>query len=277
MNRISGVFLFGAAAFFSALGIAHAGSATGVEGLYYTGIDSSGGLLAGGSTDSHWSVSYASIGGTESTTYQGAAYVISTPAGGWVANTANAQWLTAPGNGGSDNLPGNGTLGANAASYVYTLAFNISGTGSGNVTNHVSISLTLAADDQAKIYVNPTLNADGSVNTSSVLSDTKTSAWSNTSATTLHNYNDGTSKNANFVIGTNYLVIQVDNTNSQTGYSPSNALNPSGLLVYQVGSIATIDNKPVVPEVGAWLPVLGALGLFCWRRFRTVKPQSVSA
>ena len=279
MNRISGFFLFGAGAFLGALGIAHAGTASGVEGLYYTGINNSGGLLAGGTTDTHWTVSYAAIGGTKNTAYQGAAYVISSPAGGWVANTASAQWLTAPGNGGSYSLPGNGTTGANAASYVYTLAFNISGTGAigDAVSNKVSITLTLAADDQAKIYVNPTYNADGGVSSASLLGDTKTSAWSNTSSTTLHNYYDGSAKNANFVIGTNYLVIQVDNTNSQTGTSTSSALNPGGLLVYQVGAIATIDNKPIVPEVGAWLPVLGALGLFYWKRSRTAKPQSIAA
>ena len=69
------------------------------------------------------------------------------------------------------------------------------------------------------------------------------------------------------MIGTNYIYVVVANTNSQTGNDGSNALNPSGLLVYQVGSGVTIDGKPI-PEVGTILPVLGALGLFGLRRLR---------
>jgi len=264
--------------------IAWSGTATGVTGLYYTGVNGTGGLAADGTTDKHWTVSYASIGGVENTTYQGAAYVIGTPAGGWAANTSNAQWITAPGNGGSPALPGNGTSGANAASYVYTLAFNIDGTGKigDAVTNSVSITLTLAADDLAKIYVNPTLNTDGSINSaSSTLAGSLTTGtpWTNYSAITLSNIDPPgpATGNANFKIGTNYLVIQVDNTNSQSNASGSASLNPTGLLFYQTSStVATIDGKPVIPEVGTWLPVVGALGLFCWRRSSLLKKKSVA-
>jgi lipopolysaccharide export LptBFGC system permease protein LptF len=38
-------------------------------------------------------------------------------------------------------------------------------------------------------------------------------------------------------------------------------LNPSGLLVYQVGSATLINGQPI-PEVAAWLPLLGALALY---------------
>jgi hypothetical protein len=274
MNRISGLFLFSASLIIGTLGTAHAGTATGLTGLYYTGVNNSGGLLAGGSQENHWRVTYATGGSA----YEGRAYVISNPAGGWVGNTSTAQWITAPGNGGSDSLPGNGTTGPNAASYVYRLAFTIAGTGSGAVTNQVSITLTLAADDQAAVYVNPTINtADGSIDTAnSRLGGSITSAWTNTRAMTLQNYADAThSDNATFVIGTNYLYIQVDNTNSQTGTSVSTALNPTGLIVYQTGAATFISPNPV-PEVGAWLPVLGAFGLFCWRRFRSAKPLSTA-
>src|SRR5207249_855350 len=157
-------------------------------------------------------------------------------------------------------LPGNGTSGTNRAQYVYRLAFNIGGNGSGTVTNQISISLTLAADDQYSVYVNPTTNTNGSINTtSSTLVGSRTNAWNNTSALYLQNFSDANgSNNSTFVLGTNYIYVVVDNTNSVTGTSSSSALNPSGLLVYQVGNATLIDGNPV-PEVGAILPVAAAL------------------
>lgn len=254
-----------------------AGSATNVAGLYYTGVNNSGALLAGGARDSHWSVNYANAPGTDSN-YEGAAYVVSSGNvdAGWAPNTSTAQWITAPGasnpagitNTGGTYLPGNGTSGTNAAQYVYRLAFTVSGTGTGAVTNNISISLTIAADDRYRIYVNPTISG-GEIDTgNSTLAASRNNAWNNTQAEYLQNYTgDGHSDNSNFVIGTNYIYVVVDNTNSQTGSSSSTALNPSGLLVYQVGSAVLIDGKPV-PEVGAILPVIGALGLFVLRRFK---------
>ena len=58
---------------------------------------------------------------------------------GWVPNTSTAQWIVAPGaktpggtaNVGGPQLPGNGTTGNNDSTFVYQLAFNITGTGSG--------------------------------------------------------------------------------------------------------------------------------------------------
>lgn len=97
-----------------------------------------------------------------------------------------------------------------------------------------------------------------------------TSAWNNTTSVTLQNGTNGYNGNSQFKIGTNYLTIVVDNTNSVTGSSSSTALNASGLLVYQVGSAALINGNPV-PEVGAWLPLVGALGAYglsFWRRGR---------
>ena len=260
----------------------HAGSATDINGLYYTGMNSGGGLQTGGLTDAHWTVTYARVGGTNysgTSTYSGAAYVVSGAYidAGWVQNTASAQWITAPGastaasggttNIGGDFLPGNGSSGTNSATFLYRMAFNIAGTGTGNVNNNVSISLTIAADDRYSVYVNPTLYSSGSINTgSSTLAGSATNAWNNTSALYLQNFtNSNGADNANFVIGTNYIYVLVTNTNSITGSSSSSARNPSGLLVYQVGAVATIDGQPI-PEVGAWMPLTLALGLFGWRR-----------
>ena len=268
------------------------GTATNIAGLFYTGVDNSGNVLAGGATDPHWSVSYANVNGTGSTSgsYTGAAYVLSSSYidGAYVPNTSTSKWITAPGastaatggtaNIGGDYLPGNGTTGRNSAYFVYTLAFTITGSGTSgsSVTNNVSISLTIAADDQYSVYVNPasapTVTArTGAINTGgTAASGSATSAWNNTTSLTLQNYGTGSANNASFVIGTNYLYVVVANTNSQTGGSTSAALNPSGLLVYQVGSATLIDGNPV-PEVGTWLPVVAALGVFGLRRVRRRK------
>lgn len=265
-------------------GVCRAGSATGIFNLYYTGVDDSGAVLGNAAQDSHWKVSYARVGGTVYTgnsTYTGTSYVVSSNFidGAWVQNSTTSRWITAPGaktsatgttNTGGDYLPGNGTTGTNSAYYVYQLAFYIGGTGTGPVTNQVSISLTIAADDQYSVYVNPasgpTVNNSGVINTGgTAASGSRTSAWNNTTSLTLQNF--GPAANADFVIGTNYLYIVVANTNSQTNNSNSNSVNPSGLLVYQVGNALMIDGQ-VVPEVGTILPVVAALGMFGLRRFR---------
>ena len=270
-----------------------AGSATDISGLYYTGHTSAGGLQSGGGRDANWDVTYAFVGGTRyrnESTYTSAsgAYVLSSSYidSAYIQNTASAQWITAPGamtaatsgtaDAGGDYLPGNGGPGTtNSAFYVYQLAFNIAGTGSGTATNQIAVSLTIAADDAYAIYVTPsqlTVSSGGSLNVPggySVSSSVTGGAWDNTTSVSLQNFGSGGANNTIFNIGTNYLTIVVTNTNSvDTSSSSSTALNPSGLLVYQVGAVATIDGHPV-PEVGAWLPLFGALGLygaFAWRR-----------
>ncbi len=264
-----------------------ASTATDITGLYYTGLNGSGGLGSGGSQDANWQVTYAEVAGNDyngNSTYTGDAYVVDSSyiPGSYVANTSSAQWITAPGaktssssgstaNIGGTYLPGNGTTGVNAAQYIYTLEFTIHGTGGGKLKSDISISLTIAADDQYTVYVNPKLNNDGSIKTSkSDPSASGTSAWNNTTVNYLQNYDDSNSdKNAKFKLGTNTLVIVVDNTNSKTGSSSSTGLNASGLLVYQT-SAALIDGNPI-PEAGAVLPIVGAIGLFgvmVWRRRR---------
>ena len=256
-------------------GMVHGGTASDITGLYYTGINTSGALLAGGSQDSNWTVTYASTNGgtSQSNTYKGSAYVVSSSYidAGWTQNTGSAQWIVAPGastaatggtiNVGGDYLPGNGDTGANNGIFVYTLAFNITGTGSGTVTNAISISLTISADDQYRIYVNPSGN--GTSVPTGTAAGSGLNAWNNTSSVTLQNGTNGTGTSGNsiFKIGTNYLTIVVENTNSATGSSGSSTRNPSGLLVYQVGSAALIDGRPI-PEVATWLPIVGAVGLY---------------
>ena len=155
---------------------AQAQTATDITGLYYTGLAANGTLAAAGTQAADWTVSYASINGGASAnaTYEGAGYVISPSSisgSGYTPNTSGAQWITAPGaaqsasgsslNTGGDFLPGNGNSGSNEGIYVYTLAFTITGTGSaGTVVNSanskIQITMTMAADDQYSVYVNPT-------------------------------------------------------------------------------------------------------------------------
>lgn len=252
-------------------------TATNITGLYYTGLASNGGLQSAGGQDANWNVSYASTnGGTSAdSTYEGAAYVISPTQisdSGYTPNTSTAQWITAPGatnsggtspNTGGDFLPGNGNTGSNEGVYIYTLAFTITGTGAaGTIVNsaqsQIQITMTLAADDQYSVYVNPSGN--GKSIPTGTASATQTNAWNNTTQIALQNYGSGGANNATFKIGVNYIVIVVDNTNSQTGSSTSTATNASGLLVYQTGA-AEINGHPI-PEVATWLPLVGVLGCY---------------
>jgi hypothetical protein len=248
---------------------AQAQTATNITGLYYTGLTSTNTLQVAGGTDANWTVTYASTNGGSSadTVYEGAAYVISASSisgSGYTPNTPGAQWITAPGatnssgtspDTGGDYLPGNGNSGGTEGIYVYQLAFNIVGTGGSGTTvsSQIKITMTLAADDQYAVYVNPTGSSSASATDTSA-------AWSNTTAITLQNFGGGAANNATFKIGTNYIDIVVDNTNSQTGTSSSTALNASGLLVYQT-SEATINGIPV-PEVSTWLVLVGAIGCY---------------
>lgn len=268
---------------------ARAQNATDITGLYYTGDLADGNTGSGGQNDAHWNVTYASInaGMSASTSNEGAAYIIS-PASiassGYTSNTSTAEWITAPGayvsastsssqNTGGDYLPGNGNSGGTEGIYVYTLAFQVVGTGAAGtaVTNHVQVTMTLSADDQYSVYVNPSGN--GTTLPTGQASATAYSAWTNKTQIALQNYGGGGANNANFVIGTNYIVVVVDNTNSINGMSTATDLNASGLLVYQTGA-AEINGQPI-PEVAPWLPLAGVIG--CYGIFLRRRKQAVVA
>jgi hypothetical protein len=252
-------------------GMVHGQIASNITGLYYTGMNSKGGLVTPGKADSNWNVTFVSTTGTNgsnNTKYTGDAYVISgTLPGGYVGNSNNAQWITAPTDKtyAGPSLPGYGTANHEGV-YVYTLAFNVVGTGSGTVTTPITITLGVAADDQFAIYVNPSNNGN-SIPTSGASFTSDAGAWTGTTDITLTNGTTGTNGNSRFVVGTNYMVIVVDNTDSGNNSGGNNA---TGLLVYQVGDML-VGNNPiqgVIPEVGAWLPVAAAMGLFLWSRRR---------
>lgn len=272
-------------------GLAH-GQATDINGLYNTGETSSGTLENGATQDAYWTVTDASINGGKNsdTSYEGKAYVVDATGNNtsgidditsvaYAPNTSNAQWITAPGaedaagdstsvNTGNLYLPGNGgtwtstssgsdydTANKQEAVFVYTLAFQITGTSAvGTPVSNVYLTMDLSADDQYSVYVNPTGDTSGAGIPS--LTDTpitqRGGAWGAIAPATLPT-------NSGFVIGTNYLVIVVDNTNSETGNNTSTTINASGLLVYDMSAYV---NGVLVPEVGTWIPVVGALGLY---------------
>lgn len=247
-----------------------AGTATDIQGLYYTGLNSNSGLQNPGTQEAHWEVTYASTNGgvSENTQYEGMAYVMSSQyaGGNYVSNTSSAQWITAPNavtssgitNAGGVYLPGNGNAYGNNSSlgiYIYTLAFNIIGSGR-SVSNSVKITLTVAADDNVKLYVNPVGNGQYiPIETAALEFD---SAWSNTAVGVLANYTStDTTNNATFKIGTNYLVAVVENTNNKQYSSTDQYLNASGFMLYQNSAGLMINNK-VVPETWTWLPMVGA-------------------
>jgi hypothetical protein len=296
MHRLRHPFYLALLAF--SLGLARLaanGTATDIYGLNYTGYNNYT-LLAGGSNDPNWQVTYADVEGqsyTGNSQYTGAAYVIDDSpyisSESYVQNSSVSQWITAPGattttsgtstDSGGNYLPGNGTTGSYSAEYIYTMTFSITGTGSGTVTNDVAINLTIAADDDYAIYVNGATNTHSHGSQSATYGDllstdtasiTGSNAWTNSTMAWLANYTSGTlSNNAGFVIGTNTISIVVTNSNAITDTASTDPVNPSGLLVYEIGGEGLLVNGAPVPEVGAWLPVAGALGLFAflvWRR-----------
>ena len=284
--------------------VAHA-QATTVSGVYTTGIDSSGMALSGASQDPNWKLTYMNYvepakHGTRTVTntysYANApsAYVVDAANNsstdfvgsvGWSANVTSspaAQWITVPGaymttsstgpNTGGAYYYGYGT-GSTEGIYIYTLKFTIAGTGAaGTPVSNVSLSFTTSADDQFYAYLNPSGNGSTLPSASSAVYHyvytPGSSPWANTTVFTMD------STNSNFVIGDNYLVFVVDNIDSQTSSTVTGTgVNATGLFVsYISGTINGTPVQVVVPEVGTWIPAIGAIllyGLVIWRRRRS--------
>ena len=282
-------------------------TATGISGLYNSGQKPTGGLISGGTqvqgsasaptSTSGWYVDYSSKNGghTSVTNYDGDAYAISSAdiPSSYTDATGSAEWITAPDavtnagndpNSGGDYLPGNGIgdgSSSNEGLYAYTLAINITGSGGvgTTVTTPLVIDMTIAADDGYSVYVNPqgaNVNPTGAPSsyTASASATDIQGQWTNTTNLKLDNGTTGSNGNAVFYIGTNYITVLVDNTNSINTTSSSTTLNASGLLVYQTEAFdngaEVMANGSVVPEVTPWLPLLGAVALygFFWARRR---------
>ena len=119
----------------SLLALGGKAQATQIGGLYNTGVNSSGGLLAGGTIDSHYTLSNGA-----STYTLNAGYPIGAP---WTSNTATSQWI------GPNSYAGGNYA---ATNYFYTTSFFLA-----NDTNLDTVDITglWATDDNAvNIFVN---------------------------------------------------------------------------------------------------------------------------
>jgi hypothetical protein len=164
-------------------------------------------------------------------------------------------------NTGGDFLPGNGNSGSNEGIYIYTLAFTITGTGAaGTVVNsansQIQITMTLAADDQYSVYVNPSETGSDPHRHAAA---TQTNAWNNTTEIALQNYGSGGADNSTFKIGTNYIVVVVDNTNSQTGSSTSRRSTRAACWSTRP---RRRDQRPPGSRGGDLAPLVGVIGCY---------------
>jgi len=162
-------------------------------------------------------------------------------AGGYAYVVSNTNvntngWLANVGSSKWISYANNGSTGLGSGAYTYTLSFTIAGNPQtqGEPVSNVSVYMTLAVDDSAVVTVN---GGNG-------VSTTGTGQWSRTQNLTLSN---------GFVIGNNTITITVSNSGS----------GPSGVMVTSISG--------VVPEVGTWVPLAIAFGLFAWARFRPRK------
>jgi len=196
-----------------------------ISGLYTTGVSDTGALLTPGTSDPH----YVITGDTapNPNAYLGNSYVDLSPlAGGWVANTAAAQWVTAPGgttggNGaGKCNLPSSGGSGYNVF-YFYTLTFSMPA--NANLST-ATITGTLAADDAVQTIVDWTTVPSG-------VGQPSSASYNCTGNFTFN------SSNATFVAGSNTITFAVFNLNPGP--------DPSGLLVSAISGTVSVPCTPV--------------------------------
>jgi len=212
-------------------------STVSISGLYTTGVTDSGALLAAGTNDAHWVITGDSAPNPNA--YLGVTYVDPTSlAGGWVPNTSNAQWVTAPGgvncgNGAGNNaLPASGGSGVNIY-YFYTLTFNMPA----NVNlSTATITGTIAADDAAQSVFNWTTVPSGAGQPSGA-------TYTKTANFTLN------SSNATFVAGANTITFAVFNENPGP--------DPSGLLVTALSGTVQV---PCTPVSVTYCPTAGQTG-----------------
>jgi len=164
-------------------------------------------------------------------------------AGAYVVTSLPGGWMSSPTKA-EWVTPSGGPMLPNTT-YAYTISFVVNGAGNiGEVATGLTLTLTLAVDDSAAFYVNGSNTGRTS------------NGWTKTSNVTLRSGDGG----YDFKIGTNTLTIYVSNSGD----------GATGLLVSSIGA-----NVPT-PEVGAWMPIAGALFLLGWMRLRP-KKDTISA
>lgn len=201
-------------------GIAAQAQTVSIAGLFTTGVNGSGTLLGDNTADAHYVVN-----GT-GTTYDGNSRTVtaSALAGGWVANTSSARWITTPlsGTNGTNPTRPNGT-------YDYTLTFTMP---TGAQLNTVSITGIGAVDDTAAIYVNGTLVSGQTLNT-----------WSSTNGFSLN------SSNSTFLSTTNTIMFRVNNSGG----------GATGLLITSLSGTAVVPEVAAFLPIAAALTLVAAV------------------
>lgn len=192
-----------------------------------------GSTLFGGTATSVTDLYTTGINGAWLMSNNASAYIIKNNVvsrNSWMANSATSKWISyTP----STVLP--------TSIYAYALSFNINGFGgSGSmITNYVAITLTWTSDDTSSLYLN-----------GSRLGITQ-SGWTTTKTVTFN------STTSNLKIGSNLLVVEVNNSGG----------GPTGLMVTGI-SASISPTPPIIPEMGAWLPVFGAFMVVMWLKIK---------
>ncbi len=196
-----------------------------IPGLYATGVDNSGNRLGGNDPDPHYVVTAKPAAAPANNLGTSRTVNGNAIATFWVGNPTTSRWITTPGTPSSGSGSGGQNPFRETGNYDYTLTFTMP---AGAILSTVAISGVGAADNSATIYVNGVLVSGQSITT-----------YGSTNSFSL------TGANASFQTGTNTITFRVNNN-----------INNTGLL------ITSLSGTVSVPEVGAVLPILGAIGLY---------------
>jgi hypothetical protein len=191
-----------------------------IAGLFTTGMNNTNSLLGDNAVDSHYVID------GPSTSYDGNSRTVtaSALAGGWVANTSSARWITTPlsGTDGTNPSRPNGL-------YDYTLTFTMP---TGAQLGTVSIAGIGAVDDTAAIYVNGILVSGQTLN-----------SWSSTNGFSLN------SSNATFTSTTNTIMFRVNNSGG----------GATGLLITSLSGTAVVPEVAAFLPVAGALALFAAI------------------
>ena len=228
-----------------ALGLGACGgtaSAAVISGLYSSGVDNSGSLIAAGATDTHWTVIASPTWNSTANYYNGSALAYTIDAWSYAPAQSSpaSQWITMPNGDGTDFWPPLGTpVRGTPGWYTYQSSFTLPA----NVAS-VTITGKFVGDNAAVIKLN---NVEATYGT----------------------YADGFlpfTMTSGFQTGTNLVDVFVQNTGepSQAADYP----NPTGMQVqltgeYTLAPVPEIDPSSFGPAVSL---LMGTLSLRECRR-----------
>lgn len=199
-----------------------------LPGLYNTGVDNSGFVLANGSQDNHYVLSSYTLTNYSSDLVGSGKSTVVTYPGAWVSPTSGSGWI-------APQFHADGLTSDPVGTYDYKLTFSLAGLN----PSTASISGQWAADNSAVLLLNGNKIAEktGEYGFSCLATFSQTGSY--------------------FVKGNNTLEFIVSNWNGNAGYG-----NPSGLLV--TGLTGTANPVPIPAAV--WLFGSGLFGLVGIRR-----------